>query len=45
MLYRHVASRWAGLIVLELWAGPLRFHRLRDALPGISEKGAGAEPA
>lgn len=38
MLYRHVASRWAGLIVLELWAGPLRFHLLRDALPGISEK-------
>uniref|UniRef100_UPI0031E23229 winged helix-turn-helix transcriptional regulator n=1 Tax=Saccharothrix mutabilis TaxID=33921 RepID=UPI0031E23229 len=38
VLYRHVASRWAGLIVLQLWPGPLRFHRLRDALPGISEK-------
>lgn len=37
-LYRHVAARWAGLIALELWPKPLRFHRLRDALPGISEK-------
>ncbi|MEJ2874426.1 MULTISPECIES: winged helix-turn-helix transcriptional regulator [unclassified Saccharothrix] len=33
-----MAGRWAGPIVLELWPEPLRFHRLRDALPGISEK-------
>ncbi|NUT94866.1 MAG: helix-turn-helix transcriptional regulator [Saccharothrix sp.] len=38
VLYRHVAGRWSGLIALELWSAPLRFHRLRDALPGISEK-------
>lgn len=27
---------WATLIVRELLHGPLRFSRLRDALPGIS---------
>ncbi|GAA3694905.1 helix-turn-helix domain-containing protein [Nonomuraea antimicrobica] len=34
----HVTSRWGVLVLVALNDGPLRFHRLRDTIGGISEK-------
>ncbi|ADD43031.1 winged helix-turn-helix transcriptional regulator [Stackebrandtia nassauensis] len=34
----HVTSRWGTWILIELRDGPLRFHELRDRIPGVSEK-------
>ncbi|MFC5824812.1 winged helix-turn-helix transcriptional regulator [Nonomuraea insulae] len=34
----HLTSRWGVLVLVALKDGPLRFHRLRDRIEGISEK-------
>ncbi|WP_043616993.1 winged helix-turn-helix transcriptional regulator [Nonomuraea candida] len=34
----HLTGKWGVLVLVALKDGPLRFHRLRDRIEGISEK-------
>lgn len=38
MVFDHLTSRWALLVLIALSDGPLRFHALRDCVEGVSEK-------
>lgn len=33
-----IANKWTALVVITLWAGPLRFGELRNRIEGISAK-------
>ena len=36
-VFKLITSRWTLLIPWSLKAGPMRFHRIRDTVEGISE--------
>ena len=38
IIFDHITSRWAPLVLVKLAEGPLRFYELRDQMGGISEK-------
>jgi DNA-binding HxlR family transcriptional regulator len=38
IVFDHITSRWAPLVLVKLAEGPLRFYELRDQIGGISEK-------
>jgi DNA-binding HxlR family transcriptional regulator len=33
-----IGRRWTGVVLLALARGPLRFSRLRDVIPGLSDR-------
>ena len=37
-VFDHITGRWAMLILVALQGGPVRFHKLRDGIEGVSEK-------
>lgn len=37
-VFKLVTGRWSLLILWSLKSGPVRFHRIRDAVEGISER-------
>lgn len=37
-VFKLVTSRWTLLILWSLKSGPVRFHRIRDTVEGISER-------
>lgn len=37
-VFKLVTGRWSLLILWSLKSGPARFHRIRDAVEGISER-------
>lgn len=37
-VFKLITGRWTLLILWSLKAGPVRFHRIRDAVEGISER-------
>jgi DNA-binding HxlR family transcriptional regulator len=37
-VFLHLTSKWGFSLLIALSEGPMRFHTLRDALEGVSEK-------
>ena len=37
-VFKLITSRWSLLILWSLTSGPVRFHRIRDTVEGISER-------